>query len=70
MGQGIDLARADAPEHAQAIDDFKDQLLLVLLRRLGGNVRISVSECDDTGGLVAHMSVKDGVFHFVVKPKQ
>ena len=34
MGKGIDMARADAPEHAQVMDDFKDQLLVCLLRRI------------------------------------
>ena len=33
MGKGIELAHDLAPEHAALIDDIKDQLLLVFLRR-------------------------------------
>lgn len=69
MGKGIDLARPDAPLHAEVLDDFKDQLLIVLLNRLGGIVSIPVSEVDGTGGYVVHMSIVDGVFHFEVKEK-
>lgn len=52
MGKGIELARADAPEHAAVLDDFKDQLLIVLLKRLGAlekPVVIAVAEAEDTG---------------------
>lgn len=35
MGKGIDLARnAGAGIHADVLDDFKDQLLVVFLKRL------------------------------------
>lgn len=70
MGKGIDLAREDAPLHAAVLDDFKDQLLLVFLRRLGGAVDIPVSEIDDTSGLLGAFSVNDGVFHFELRKKQ
>lgn len=50
MGQGIDLARLKNPEHAQALDDLKDQLLIVFLRRLGGKLTLPIVEIDDTGG--------------------
>ena len=64
MGKGIDLAREDAPLHAQVLDDFKDQLLIVFLKRLGGRVDIPVAEVDDTGQDTLSFSVADGVFHF------
>ena len=75
MGQGIDMARADAPEHTAVLDNFKDQLILVLIRRLGGRVDIPISECDDTGGLLLAMSVQDAggpapTFHFKLEHKQ
>jgi hypothetical protein len=73
MGKGIDLARPFAPEHAAALDDFKDQLLLVLLRRLGAldkTLSIPVEEIDDTGGLVCNMSIVDRVFNFSLGRKQ
>ena len=51
MGKGIDLARAAAPEHAAMLDDFKDQLLIVLVKRLAkdGVLEVPVAEVDDTG---------------------
>ena len=71
MGQGIDLARADAPEHAAALDNMKDQLLLVLLQRLGGDVVVPVKEIDDTGGLLGSLQLvrNDTAFRFTVTKK-
>lgn len=48
MGQGIDAARTENPHHAALMDDLKDQLLIVFLKRLGGQVSIPVAEIDDT----------------------
>ncbi len=71
MGKGIDLARPDAPEHAAVLDDFKDQLLIVFLRRLGSTVSIPLSEVDDTGGeLLAFRIDENKVFHFELRKKQ
>jgi len=70
MGKGIDLARPDAPVHAAVLDDLKDQLLIVFLRRLGGTVDIPVAEVDATGGYLGAMSISDGVFHFELRRKQ
>ena len=69
MGKGIDLAREDAPLHAEVLDELKDQLLIVFLRRLGGDVSIPVSEVDETGGYVLAFSVKDRMFHFELRRK-
>lgn len=71
MGTGIDAARAaGAGIHADVLDNFKDQLLIVLIRRLGGKVSIPVAEVDNTGGAVLSMSVRDGNFNFEVGAKQ
>lgn len=70
MGKGIDLARIDAPEHAAVLDDFKDQLLMVFLRRLDSKVSIPISEIDDTTGLLMAMNIVDGVFNFELRKKQ
>lgn len=54
MGKGIDLARAAGSTiHADVLDDFKDQLLIVFLKRLsavhaGLPIRIPLREIDDT----------------------
>ncbi len=56
--------------HADAIDSMKDQLLIVLLKRLGGNVKIPVAEIDGTGGdLVSMALTPNHEFHFVVSQK-
>jgi hypothetical protein len=69
MGKGIDLAREISPMHAAVLDDFKDQLLIVFLKRLGGKVSIPVAEVDDTGMDMAAFSIEDGVFHFEIRRK-
>ena len=69
MGQGIDAAREAAPEHTQILDDFKDQLILVLIKRLGKNVSIPVAEVEATGNHVLAMAVKDNTFHFQLRDK-
>jgi hypothetical protein len=75
MGKGRDIAREFAPEHAAVLDDFKDQLMIVLLNRLGSSVDIPVSEADAMSGFIVSMSVHDAgtsaaYFHFVVRKKQ
>ena len=70
MGKGIDAAKAaGAGLHADVLDDFKDQLLIVFLKRLGGKVSIPVAEVDDTGRDLLALSVVDGVFHFETRKK-
>jgi hypothetical protein len=53
MGKGIDLARAaGAGIHADVLDDLKDQLIVVFLKRLkkyGHTLDFPVAEIDDTG---------------------
>lgn len=73
MGKGIDMARGDSPLHASVLDDFKDQLLIVLFKRLAdktGNISIPVAEVDDTGRDLLSFAIRDGVFHFQVGKKQ
>ena len=75
MGKGIQLARAaGAGIHADVLDDFKDQLLLVLVRRLQSaevrEVIIDVEDIDDTGGWILSFSVREGQFHFIAEKKQ
>lgn len=69
MGKGIEAARLDAPEHAAVMDDFKDQLLIVFLKRLGGKVSIPVAEIDDTGGDMLSFQIIDRTFHFTASKK-
>lgn len=72
MGKGIELARTVAPEHAAMIDNLKDQLLIVFLRRLGGRLTVPVKEVDDTGGHVFSFKVDPTTreFTFVLEQKQ
>jgi hypothetical protein len=79
MGQGIDMAHAAGAEaHADVMEDFRDQLLIVLIKRLAddkGQLVIPVAETDDTGRDVLAFSIQ-GVggpapaFHFEVQKKQ
>jgi len=70
MGKGLDLARADNQLHADLLEDLKDQLLIVFVKRLGGHVRIPVAEIDNTGMDLLSFSVdKNKVFHFMLSRK-
>lgn len=72
MGQGIDLANATDPAFAKALDNMKDQLILVLVNRLGGAVDVPVAEIDSTGSAVLMMEVDQAgqSFRFEVRRKQ
>ncbi len=72
MGKGTDAARTLAPEHAGLIDDLKDQLLIVFLKRMGGKASIPVEEVDDPGNNVRVLSfdAKSRIFYFAVEKKQ
>ena len=52
------------------IDDFKDQLLIAFLRRLGNKVSIPVSEVDETGRFICSFNVENGIFNFTLTEKQ
>lgn len=69
MGSGIEMARQHAPEHAAVMDDFKDQLILVLVERLGGKVEIPVEEVDGTGGKLLMLAVRDRTFILELRKK-
>ena len=61
-----------SPEHQQAIEAMKDQLLIVLINRLGGTADIPVNEIDDTGrfGLAMKLDPEARIFHFEVATKE
>jgi hypothetical protein len=78
MGKATQAARAmGATIHADIIDDFKEQLLIVLLKRLvdaNGKIVIPVKEVDDTGGDLVAFSIKatstgQQAFHFELRKK-
>lgn len=62
-------AHAD-PLAAELIDAMKGQLLMVLINRRGGEVRVPVAEIDDTGGLLLSMRLDGSTFVFQVEKKQ
>lgn len=70
MPKGTDLARLDAPEHADLIDAFKEQLLIALVVKAGGKVSLPVADVDATGGYALAFNVVDGVFNFEARKKQ
>jgi len=68
--KGTDLARdAGATIHADVIEAFKEQLLIVFLNRLGGTVSVPVAEVDATGSYTLSFNVVDGVFNFQIGRK-
>lgn len=71
MGVGIDLARDLSPEHAQAMDNMKDQLIIILIKKLGGKVMLPVIEVDNTAGDLLYMSLDptNQMFTFEVRKK-
>jgi len=74
MSEGIDLTRLGAPEHARAIDSFKDQLLIALVRRQAdskGELTISAVEVDTTEHVMLKMEAnpKLGEFKFIIEHK-
>lgn len=71
MGTGIDAALGDNPEMRAAMENLRDQLLLVLLRRLGGEVNVPVAEIDRTGQYTMEMQLDSthGIFTFTVRKK-
>lgn len=74
MGNGIDAARADAPEHAAVMDDFKDQFIIVALKRLqrlGDDLVFPLAEVDDTGQDMLALRIDEQKnFIFVLEKKQ
>lgn len=75
MGKGISVARAaGAGIHADVLDDLKDQLLVVFLKRLqilGHSLTFPVAEIDDTGRDVVSFRVDPITrdFHFELGKK-
>jgi hypothetical protein len=66
-GAVFDVERA---HEAARLDDFKDQLLIAFLRRLGNKVTIPVQEVDETGRFVCAFNIENGAFNFVLTEKQ
>lgn len=71
MPRGVDIARAMGnKEHADAIEAMKEQLLIILVGRLGGHVKVTVGEVD-TGtigkALEMRLDPETQTFEFGVK---
>lgn len=64
--QNMKQLRATQPVAAMMMEIMKNDLLIVLFNRLGGNVEIPVKEIDDVGGIALSMVLeKDNtVFRF------
>lgn len=76
MGIGIDLGNPDlTSEQRQGLENFRDQMLIVLLNRLkdkDGTLIVPVAEVDGTGAFMVDMelSADHKNFRFVVRKKQ
>jgi hypothetical protein len=58
------------PELYRAIEAVKDQLLIVFVNRLGGELRVPIEEVDGTGQFLLHMEVDGRGLRFRVSKKQ
>ena len=54
------------PEFRALFEEFKPQLLVVLIQRLGGTVDIPAAEVDAAAPFAMALSAEDGVFHLRV----
>ena len=69
-GRGIDLAALTAPEHAEMMENLKEQMLIVFLHRLGGKVDVPVAEVDEVPAgfdLAFSLDMEARVFHFELR---
>ena len=68
MSDAIDFSQT----HADAIEAMKNQLIIVLINRLGGKVKIPVAEIDGTGQylLTMRLDQERRRFEFDVRKKQ
>lgn len=59
------------PDYFRAIESMKSQLLIVLIRRLGGKITLPVQEIDNTETFVLMMRADEATkaFHFEVVEK-
>lgn len=71
VGKGTDMAAMLNPEMEGVMDDLKDQLIIVLVKRLGNRVDIPVAEMDDTSmDLLSLRISEDKVFTFIASKKE
>lgn len=74
MMKGTDLAReaeGGINIHADVIEAISQQLLIVFLKRLGGEISIPITEIDDTGNNIFSFRIDEQkVFHFKLGRKQ
>lgn len=73
MGKGIDLGRAEAPELAAVLDDFKDQLMIAMAKRLAdsnGELVIPVKEIDGTGDTVLEFRIDQKLQKFIFQVRR
>ena len=58
-----------SPDTRRFLDQVKGQLLIVLLKRLGGDVTLPITEVDDTGRDMLALQVVDGAIRLVIQRK-
>ena len=64
-----DLQMLADPDTRRFLDQVKGQLLIVLLKRLGGDVTLPITEVDDTGRDMLALQVVDGAIRLVIQRK-
>jgi len=70
MAEITKLNRDGSELPAPVLDFFKGQLLIVFLKRMGGEVTIPLEEVNDTGQDILTLNIDiDNNFHFAIKKK-
>jgi hypothetical protein len=72
IAREADLQSGGSGMHAHVLDDFKDQLMIVLLKRLvdkNGEFSVPVAEIDSTGQYLVYFGVIGDAFSFQVRKK-
>lgn len=71
MGEGINLA-FDDEEDAKMMENFRDQLLVALVKMYGPIVTVPVREVDGTGGyiMLVRADQERGEFYLELRGKQ
>lgn len=59
-----------SPDVRELIEHMKGQLLIVLVNRLGGEIKIPVGEIDGTVAFTLSMAIDGGIFTFKTERKQ
>tara|TARA_R110002049_G_scaffold239404_2_gene412569 strand:+ start:379 stop:603 length:225 start_codon:yes stop_codon:yes gene_type:complete len=72
MGKGLEMGShgVHKREDLEMLEDFRDQLLLALVKKYGPEISITAAEVDATGGHVLNMTTIAETRTFLLKVEQ